>query len=613
VRNLRSSAVFLILFILSAIIIPLILYSNLIGAGFSQINAWLIVIAVSEIALWLGKRLTRSEVFLIQVLLPIVTGQALLFYNILYYSYIVWSPFSREFGFAKITWWFPQEPLIALGVRSFIQPIFAPIVAIFITTSIISTVSGLALGYIGYELLVVKEKLDFPMQVAVADGLSAVVGEDPAKVRFFSMSAIIGILYATLATLIPILAMRQVPALLPIFTYDLTLVIEHFLPGATLGIDFNLLTFSSGLVIPLKRALCLLIGSLLVYAIGNHLLVVTGYWTGSPIGRWMPGSNIFYCIRWSSFNFWTSFNMGVALSAALIPLILKREVVKEVFSTIAQVTRGRGGYASRALLLFIALSFLNIVLLMLALPEFPVYLVACFMLLWPLVSTLVSASSIGASVYSFNIPYVKEGLIIASKYRGLDVWIYPMYLDPGGARYTANMKTAVLCGVKPGDYIKYTVLAVVMGIALSFVFTSILWYMHPIPSWNYPATAYNWQISAYNFLLNISWMSHGEIIKPHIILLGVIVGGIGYITAYIFKKEALFFSLVAGLSLAPSAALTTFIGSLVSSQLMSRVYKDKWREYVGSVTSGLTAGWGAVNSFASIIAFIQRGVWVLPY
>jgi len=613
VGALKNSLVILTVVALSVTIIPLILYSSLIGAGFTQVNSWLVVIAVSEIALWLGRKLKRGEVFLIQVLLPLTISQALLFYNTLYYSYIVWSPFVKEFGFKETAWWFPSTSLLQVKLRTFFQSDYSPIVTIFVLSSLLNVVSGLALGYMGYELLVVREKLDFPMQVAVAEGLSAVVGEDPAKVKMFSISAILGIVYASLATLIPILAMGQVPALLPIFTYDLTLVLEHFMPGAALGVDFNLLTFSSGLVIPLRRAALLLAGSILVYVIGNHLLVVASYWTQSPIGRWMPGSNLFYCIRWSSFNFWTSFNMGVALSAAILPLLVKRETVKEVFFTITRAAKRETGYASRALLVFLGVSAINILVLTVALPNFPIYILAVFMILWPLVSTLVSASSIGSSVYGFNIPYVKEGLIIASRYKGLDVWIYPLTLDPGGAKYTANFKTAVLCGVKPRDYIKFSLLAVSVGIILSLFFTSLLWYMHPIPSWSYPATAYNWQISTYNFLLNISWMSRGEIIRPHIILLGALAGGAAYIVSYFFNKEPLFFSLVAGLSLAPSAALTTFIGSLVSSLLMARVFKEKWGEYVGSVTSGLTAGWGAVSSFASIIAFLQRGTWVLPY
>jgi len=94
-----------------------------------------------------------------------------------------------------------------------------------------------------------------------------------------------------------------------------------------------------------------------------------------------------------------------------------------------------------------------------------------------------------------EIPFVREGFILLSGARGLEVWLAPIPVDNFG--YMAQgLRTTELTGVRFTSGVKAWMLTTPLLFVLSFAFWSFLWSDGPIPSEMYPYAQKMWDLQA---------------------------------------------------------------------------------------------------------------------
>jgi hypothetical protein len=626
-----SSRVLVIMLFIAFVVEPIVIYNYLIGGAFGGLEAWLIIILLVEITSITGKALTMQEAFMINTVVGLILARSLLFpTTLLYDMFYAFHQVTRDFGYAsQLPYWFtvPPESLVAKGLlRTFFTIDWVIPLTVLLAQITINLVMALSMGIICYEIYVVVEKLEFPLQAAAAEGIITVTGGDPGKSRVFAVSAFIGGVYAILSWFIPVVVNWQIPSLVYIFDWEFTNLLEYWrdipiLPGASLAININLLTFASGLVIPLDACIWMFIGSHMLYFIGNALLVRWNLWTRVEVGAWYQGAGVYYNVRWSQFNYWAALGLGFALAGSIVPIILKPSGVIKAFKSLYKLVESErtGDIVPLwvVLTMFISASAAYIILLILLLPKITygqLLLLASTFIGGSFFITLISATTTGVTSYGFNIPYLREGIILTTRYPGLEIWFSPVGINVDGAGIAASMKTATMTGVKLKEFLTAYITSTVLGILSSFIFTQIYWSLNPIPSWAYPNTAYGWHFSVYDRNLNLKWFMSGQILKPPLILGGFIAGSGLYLLFNFLGVTNWFFAMLSGFVTYPNVALSIMLSALVSRYVFARIFGlETWRKYAPNVTVGLSAGWGIVVTLGGIINLISRSAWILPY
>ena len=65
--------------------------------------------------------------------------------------------------------------------------------------------------------------------------------------------------------------------------------------------------------------------------------------------------------------------------------------------------------------------------------KFPIWIAIAFVLGWSFLSSMIATRAIAISGFQVTVPYVKEAVILASGYKGVDIWFAPMGSSGGAA------------------------------------------------------------------------------------------------------------------------------------------------------------------------------------
>jgi hypothetical protein len=237
----------------------------------------------------------------------------------------------------------------------------------------------------------------------------------------------------------------------------------------------------------------------------------------------------------------------------------------------------------------------------------------------------VSAGAAGITYGGFNIPYLREFVIYLSGYRGVDIWFanyltwgtpnvgLPM-LSVGGAGLAANFKQADIIGCPISEFVKAFVLVTILGWIASFFYSSILWSASPIPSSAYPYTITGWPVEFLERNRWINWIWSGILFKPEIIFGGFLFGAITFVVLEFLHLPFLLMSMTAGLFLSMPIVVSQFIGGLVGTYILSRIFgREKWRVYAPLLPIGIMVGDTLATGLASSLILIGKAQWILPY
>ena len=109
--------------------------------------------------------------------------------------------------------------------------------------------------------------------------------------------------------------------------------------------------------------------------------------------------------------------------------------------------------------------------------------------------SFVNARLVGMVGQTVSIPYVREATIILSGYQGVDIWFMPFPLGNYGAQ-TQKLREIELTGTKFTSIIKAEIVMVPIVLFATFLYSSYIWKLAPIPSASYPFAQVMWRLRA---------------------------------------------------------------------------------------------------------------------
>ena len=528
---------------ISLIMIPGQMYLSLVtGIGIGDAAQWVTVILFLEVAKRSFTTLKRQEIFLLTYVASqlIVRAETQTFLQLIWRQYFVGSPEARQFGlteklvsleFMGMPWFSPSPDSPAVIDRSFFHMDWALPILLMVLAIIIGRVTWFTSGYVLFRLVSDKERLPFPTAPQAALGAMALAEESGSeaetwKWRTFSVGGTIGLVFGFIYVAIPMLTETFAGTkveILPIPFADLTPILgKHF--GATpIAISFSLSPIFAGLLLPFWSVMGSFAG-VIFFVVASPLLHHFGF-----MPHWVPGMGAVQTQITSGVDFWQPFGMGITLAVTAISIA---QVVRAGRQRREDDDQGaRGGESTRGqchhpdcheqarvrgycivhlnrgdfpLWVCIALFFLaSTYSIVLAKTLFPM-LVSTSMLVFmlfiaftygPLMS-FVSARLDGLIGQQIQIPYLQEGTVFATGYRGVEIWFVPLAAsDHGGGAET--FRVMELTGMRFTSLLKAELVMIPIVLGASLVYWSLLWKLAPIPSDAYPYVQTFWPARAF--------------------------------------------------------------------------------------------------------------------
>ncbi|MGC9086112.1 MAG: OPT/YSL family transporter, partial [Thermoproteota archaeon] len=429
---------FLFILYSSVVLMPAVIFTLLTsGVGIGGNVGFIVVLLSIELVTLLGSSLSKQEIFIIWSCSGIAASD-IIFLSLLQNLYfrsispITWqflSPSTKlPLPLAIPNWFAPPPNSPVLLLRTFLHPDWLLPVVVTLAGWILSgKVIDLALGFLFFKLYAEEEKLPFPMQDVTAQMLLTLPEKESKKKMLLTISALIAFVYNLILYAIPFATLfKFVP--IPIPWIDLTKTLEPVLPGASFGIGTDLLVFTSGFITPFSVVLSMFLGSFAFYFIGNYIATKEGLFA------WTPGMDATTLFQRSMISIWAYPNIGLAVAGALIPVIMHPNYLLSAFKSLKTSYSRERGELSLWLILLLYLGASSIIILMVAvLTKFPIWIAIVFVLGWSFLSSMIASRSVAISGFQVSVPYVQQATILASGYKGVDIWFAPMGSSGGAA------------------------------------------------------------------------------------------------------------------------------------------------------------------------------------
>ncbi len=516
-----------VLFI-SVVMVPGNMYLSLMtGGSLGAAAEWVTIILFIEIARRSFTTLRRQEVYvLFYVAASLVAAETGTFQGLLWSQYLVQSEAARQFGIAHLipAWVAPPPGSAALAARTFFHRDWLLPIGLLTVGMVIQRVSWFTMGYALFRLTSDEERLAFPFAPIAAQGALALAdssaGEETWRWRIFSTGAMIGAGFGALYVGVPAITgamLTQPVQIFPIPFADMTPDSGYLLPATPLGLSFHLGTVIGGMVAPFWGVVGAA-GGALVYLAACPALHHYGY-----LPHWQLGMGSIETYFVNGVDFWISFGMGVTLAVALVGFyqvfagVRKRQrrtqnaelrTQDETRSSSivhrSSLPHGRGDFPIPLMLgLFAGATLAIIGIARWMIPTFPVFYFLFFGFVFTPVMSFVNARLVGMVGQTVSIPFVKEGAIFLSGYRGVDVWFVPFPLENYGAT-AQKFREIELTGTRFTSILRAEVFMVPIVLLTSFLYWSYLWRLAPIPSATYPYAQTMWRLQSYQQCL---WLS----------------------------------------------------------------------------------------------------------
>jgi hypothetical protein len=324
-------------------------------------------------------------------------------------------------------------------------------------------------------------------------------------------------------------------------------------------------------------------------------------------------------------DFYFSLGIGVALAVALIGIVSVTRGALEARKNLTlrgswEPPEGRGDFPIwLALSLFVLSTFGYLALCHVLVPRFSLLFLLLFAFVFTPVNSYVNARMQGLTGQWVEIPFVLQGTLVLSKYKGVDIWFAPLPLHNYGGM-AQHFRVVELTGTRITSIIKADLLVLPIMIVCSFIFWQFFWRLAPIPSQAYPYAQKMWHLAAFNQGL---WMTATsdensyflKAINKDIILGGLAFGLCGYAILSWFKLPILLiYGFIRGLGSLPHGFIPEMFGALLARYYFWPKYgKKQWRLYATVLVAGYACGMGLVGMACAAIAMISKAVSQLPY
>lgn len=626
------------------LMIPASIYMGLVTGNGSMGSAaeWVTIILFTEICKRSFVVITKQELYILfyaAASLASLGGQALAggpFAGFIWNQFLVQSEAAKAF---KITdkipaWVVPHPGSPALANRTFLHHDWLPAIGIMLLYTVIGRMMYFGLGYTLFRVTADIERLPFPLAPIGAAGATALAetsaGKETWRWRVFSTGCVIGLIWGALYIGVPTITggfLAKPLQLLPIPFLDLTTNTERLFPGAVWGINTDIGSLFTGFILPFPMVVGNFIASMFTNTIANPYLATHGFFPD-----WHYGFNTIWTQLVTNFDFWLSFNsIGIALSVGLIGIftvawtVFKRR--KEWFSNsgggVGAPPPGRGDFPIPLMMgLWFVGTLASIAFVHYLVPNFPVYWLFFYGLIWTPLSSYISARMIGLTGNGVGFPMIKEGSFMLSHYRGVDIWFAPIPLaDYGGL--SGFFKQVELTGTKFTSILYTELLMVPIVLLFSFLYWSYFWHLGPIPSVQYPYAMMFWPRDAMQQILWMTAWQGGATANPmvqHAVQLPRILMGLGtglglFAACSAFRLPQLFFyGLVGGIGAMPHGTMPMMLGAILGRYYFAKRFgKETWNAYVPVLLAGYACGMGLIGMCATAIRMIGMSVSHLPF
>ena len=513
------------------------------GGSMGAAGTWVTVILFAQIAKRAMKTMSRQElVVLLHAATIMVAANALFpggpFGGAVYRAFLVSCDAARDAGMmhAFPKWFVPPPDSAAILERNLLHKDWLMPIALIAFTTFTGFLQRYTLGYFFFRLASDVEKLPFPMAPVAAQGATAMAemdqkaavtpngesagqgGEadglkkkDPKKTgsarwRQFSLGVTLGAVFGVLQVGFPAvtrLFLDKAVFLIPQPFIDTTPLTQNFLPATPTGLALDLGVILMGMVLPFW-AVVGTFAAVLMTVVLNPVLQHLGV-----LSHWQPGMDTVNTIFSNSMDFWMSFTIGASLGIAGVSLISAvrdvRRKMKELRAQRSEGERhgiwdpprpGRGDYPMWiALLVYCAATGAVTLACHILVPQVPLgFLLVLGFLYMPFIA-YINARMLGIAGQSVDIPFIKETAFIASRAKGIDIWMAPIPVENHGGM-AQSFRVNELTGVRFFSLIKAELVALPILFILSLVFWAFIWKSGPIPSSAYPYAQVNWELAA---------------------------------------------------------------------------------------------------------------------
>ncbi|MBM3265825.1 MAG: peptide transporter [candidate division Zixibacteria bacterium] len=601
------------------------------GQGLGPAAEWVTIIFFAEIARRALTTLKRQEVFLLYYVAAGLAGGGI-FVELIRNQYLVQFPQAIGMGLSDAVpaWAVPALHSPGIEGRALWHAAWLTPVGLLMLRHLLGRLAWFGMSYTLFRLTSDAERLPFPLAPIAAAGATA-LAETTAKETswrwpVFSAGTMGGIVFGAVYVGVPALTgiiMTEPLQILPIPFIDLTSNTQNLLPAALTGLSLDLTLALWGMALPFPVVVGSAAAALLTSVFGNTLLYHAGL-----LPHWRGGMGLIPSKLTTDFDVWMSVGIGMAFAVGGIGVwraVRSLNAMRE--RTPAQDgpppdRKGRGDIPLPvAIGLFLVAMTGFIALCHYLVPEFPVWLLVVFGLLWTPFNSYVSARMTGMAGTPLVFPYLREASIVLSHYtKGVDIWFAPLPLfDFGpGAQLFRELE---LTRTRITSLIKAELLVFPVAIVCSLFYWGFFWYIEPVPSSVYPYAAKIWPMeTTYRCLFMSSTLSGGanwlsEALKPTLIGAGFGGGLLLYgLTAAIGLPPLLFYGMAAGVGAWPHAAIPQLVGALIGRyHFRKRFGETAWQAYVPVLCAGFACGMGLSLMLAVGFVFIARTISALPF
>jgi hypothetical protein len=409
--------------------------------------------------------------------------------------------------------------------------------------------------------------------------------------------------------------------IIPIPFVDLTKSAHHVLPAALAGISLDLGAVIFGMVLPFAMVAGTFVAAVFCAFALNPFLCQMGFFP-----HWKQGMSLIPTKLAIDFDFWMSIGIGASLCVALLGFYKVFQALRaprdKAEGGVFDVPKGRGDIGLHwCVAVYVLASTCAILLCKVLLKgEFPwVMILAYAVFITPAIS-YVSARMIGLTGAPVAFPFLREGSIILSGYKGVDIWFAPLPLADYGLS-TQMFRELQLTRTKFSSLLKLELVMLPVALFCSLLFWAFFWRIEAVPSSTYPFTAKMWPLQATYQCLFISATSEGgenwlaQAITLKYVLCGMGLGfGLLGLTTLLGLPALFFYGMIGGLGAIPNAAIPMFFGACIGRSVFAKKYgEETWRRYTPVLAAGYACGVGLIGMLSVAFAMVARSVSALPF
>ncbi|MFC1582057.1 hypothetical protein ACFL4W_00825 [Planctomycetota bacterium] len=499
------------------VMMPGAIYLGLVtGQSLAGAAEWVTIILFIEIAKRSFVKLKRQEIIMIygmaagMLMMGIRLGVGAQIFggplgNVIWDQFFVNSPQAAEFADQLPRWFAPPPGHASYIKRTFFDMAWALPLTVLGIHMLLSWTQGLAGAYVLYRIVNDIERLPFPMSRVHAGGATA-LAESSSKSetwrwRLFSIGAMVGLMFGLLYVTLPSITGALLPnaiMILPIPFIDFTAEINQFIPAAALGISTTIGPILAGFVLPFWAVVGGFLGAMCCWFILNPILYANGL-----LPSWQKGMSIIPTSIALRVDYYISQGIGIAAVICLLGIIaiwragMKSEFEKQDRLDLEDL-KGRGQFPiwASAAIWFGCLA-IYVILCRFLVPEFPTWIIVLFAFVFTPLNSYLTARMIAmtGTGRGATFPFIKEGALLLSGYRGVTIWFAPLPLFNVG-HGVDGFKQAELTRTKFVSKVKGSVYGLLLLSVFSVFFWAIIWKMAPIPSGSYPFVQRMWPLYA---------------------------------------------------------------------------------------------------------------------